>query len=311
MEIAHPRISVLILTYNRANLVERSIKSVLAQTFTDYELVLVDNGSTDDTLNVLNRYRDLENVRVFSIEKNIGFARGFNFCLDQIQCEWFCTVGDDDAITPNALETLFQVVDDFDPTITAVSSNGWDSATDQASGIGLEADQYLPIGEVVAKCDGDFWGITKSSLIKDKRLNPDIPGMENTLWYKVDAEAKRYYIHKHLITYYTDHSGPRETAKQDADLKVKAKLYKELLTEPFFWEVLQKYNPAQFHQRCLKAMHFLKAVGDHKNSRVYQKMLAKDQPSWKDRLQALVIQLLPSSILTQLFFWKQRSKANG
>ncbi len=310
MTESSPRITVFILTYNRANLVERSIKSVLAQTFKDYELVLIDNGSTDETQKVFDRYRDLPNVRTFRIEENIGFARGYNFCLDQIQCEWFCNVGDDDTITPDALEVLFGIVDDFDPTITAVSSNGWDSATNAASGIGLFADQYLSPKDIVANCDGDFWGMTKSELIEGKRLNPDIPGMENTLWYKVDAEAKRYYIHKHLITYYTDHSGPRETAKQNADLKIKAKLYKELLTEPFFWEVLKKYNTSQFRTRCLKAMHYLKAVRDYDTSKVYQKMLREDRPGLKDRVHASIIRFLSPTILTKLVFWKQRLKAS-
>lgn len=305
-----PRITVFILTYNRAKLVERSIESVLAQTFKDYELLLVDNGSTDETLQVFERYRHLPNVRIERIEKNIGFARGYNFCLDQIHCDWFCNVGDDDAITPDALETLFKVVDEFDPTVTAVSSNGWDSATKQASGIGLFADQYLSLKEIVANCDGDFWGMTKTELIKGLRLNPAIPGVENTLWYKVDALAKRYYIHRHLITYYTDHEGPRETASQNSDLKIKAKLYKTLLSEPFFWEVLQKYNPSQFRERCLKAMHFLKATGDYTTGKVYQEMLSQTKISLKDRLQASAIRILPPAVLVQLFHWKQRRKVS-
>lgn len=302
-----PRITVLILTYNRANLVERSIKSVLNQSFKDYELVLVDNGSTDNTPAVFSKYEDQENIRIFRIEENCGFAKGFNFCLDQIRGEWFTTVGDDDEITPDALAVLFNTVDEFDPMLTAVSSNGLDSSTGKNSGLGLYKDQYLTIEKIVKHCDGDFWGMTKSDLIKDKRLNPDIPGMENTLWYKVDAEANRYYVDKQLITYHTDHSGIRETDKQNADLKIKATLYKELLTEPFFWEVLQKYNKKQFRDRCIKAMHFLKAVGDYETYKIYQKMLMKDRPSLRYNVHASVIGILSPALLTKLFFWKRRA----
>lgn len=87
-----PRISVFILTYNRAHLVERSIQSVLAQTYKDYELILVDNGSTDRTVEIFEKYKNLDQVRISNIEKNIGFARGYNYCLDQIRGEWFCNV---------------------------------------------------------------------------------------------------------------------------------------------------------------------------------------------------------------------------
>lgn len=304
MKKRKPRISVLILTYNRAHLVERSINSVLNQTFQDYELVLVDNGSTDHTPELFEKYQGQDNIRIFRIAENVGFARGFNYSLDQIQGEWFASVGDDDAITPNALEVLFNVVDNMDPELTAVNSNGLDSATGQNSGIGLYEDQYLPIEKTVAKCDGDFWGITKSELIKDKRLNTDIPGMENTFWYKVDAIAKRYYIHRQLITYYTDH-GPRETSKQNEDLNIKAVLYQKLLSEPFFWEVLKKYNKKQYRARCIKAMHFLKAVNDFETYRVYQQMLAEDYPGLRYRVHASLIGILTPQLLTRLYFWKR------
>lgn len=301
-----PRITVLILTYNRAKLVERSIQSVLRQSFQDFELVLVDNGSTDDTPAIFEKYKQQERIRIFRIEDNIGFARGFNFCLDQIQGEWFATVGDDDEITSDALEVLFNLVDEKDPTLTAVSSNGLDTSTGQNSGLGLYEDQYLPLETIVAKCDGDFWGITKSELIKDKRLNPDIPGMENTLWYKVDAIARRYYTHQQLITYHTDH-GERETNKQSADMTIKVKLYKELLTEPFFWEVLRKHNKKQYRDRCIKAMHFLKASGEVKAYKKYSAMLHEDQPGLKYNMHARIIHLLPPGILTRLFYWKQQA----
>lgn len=301
-----PRITVLILSYNRANMVERSIESVLKQSFQDFELVLVDNGSTDDTPLIFEKYREKENVRLFRLEKNIGFARGFNFCLDQIRGEWFTTVGDDDEITEDALEVLFNVVDYKDPELTAVSSNGLDTSTGQNSGIGIYKDQYLPIEKIVAQCDGDFWGMTKSVLINDKRLNPDIPGMENTFWYKVDAVAKRYYIHKQLIIYHTDHS-KRETTKQNANMSIKTKLYKELLSEPFFWEVLKQYNKKQYRDRCIKAMHFLKASGEMEAYQTYRAMLRDDHPGLKYSVHANLISILPPKFLTQLFYWKQKA----
>lgn len=306
MKVAKAKISMLILTYNRAHLVERSIKSVLNQTYKNYELILVDNGSTDDTPKVFKKYQDQENIRIFRLEKNKGFAGGFNFCLDQIQCEWFATVGDDDEIMPDALEKLFKVLDTVDPSFTAINSNGIDSATGSFSGIGLEQNQYLPIETIVKYCDGDFWGITKTELIEGKRLNPRIPGLENTFWYQIDAIAKRYYIHEPLITYYTDH-GPRETSSQTDDLAKKARLYQELLSESFFWETLKKYNKKQFRTRCLKAMHFLKASGYKKTCESYRQMLQEDQPNVKEQLHANLIQILSPKMLTHLYRLKRRS----
>lgn len=54
MKFKKPIVSVIIPTYNRAQLITRSIKSVLEQTFQDFEILLVDDYSTDDTKDVIN-----------------------------------------------------------------------------------------------------------------------------------------------------------------------------------------------------------------------------------------------------------------
>ncbi|MEO1515622.1 MAG: glycosyltransferase family 2 protein [Bacteroidota bacterium] len=303
--MADIRITMIVQTYNRAHLVERSIQSILRQTFPHYELLIVDNGSTDDTPQVLEKYRFMERVRVIRLEENIGAAGGFNFCLDQLNRDWFAFVGDDDAITENALEVLFGTLETVDPNLTAISSNGWDSATDDYSGIGLSEDQYLPVSTIVSRCDGDFWGITQTQLIQGIRLNPNIPGLEDTFWYKVDAAARRYYVHQALITYYTDH-GPRETNRQGDSMAVKSKLYRELLNEPFFWEVLKKHNPRQFRDRCVKAMHFLKADGELEAFGEYRRMLREERPGLKYQLRSQLIGLLSPGLLTQLYYLKNK-----
>jgi glycosyltransferase involved in cell wall biosynthesis len=59
-----PKISLLLYTYNRADIVVKAIDSILNQTYRDFELVLINNGSTDNTHEVLEKYRDHEKVRV-------------------------------------------------------------------------------------------------------------------------------------------------------------------------------------------------------------------------------------------------------
>ena len=65
MELMSCKISVIIPTYNRANLLPQAIKSVLNQTFNNYEIIIVDDGSTDKTPEVINNYQSKHREIIF------------------------------------------------------------------------------------------------------------------------------------------------------------------------------------------------------------------------------------------------------
>ncbi|HKO97823.1 MAG TPA: glycosyltransferase [Pyrinomonadaceae bacterium] len=93
----NPQVSVVLPTYNRAQTLERSIRSVLNQTFTDFELIIVDDGSTDESNSILRKFADLTNVilasrprRGCSAARNYGIrvARGRYVAFQDSDDEW-------------------------------------------------------------------------------------------------------------------------------------------------------------------------------------------------------------------------------
>ena len=71
--MSEPIVSVLMGAFNRAPLIAPAIESVLAQRFADFELIIVDDRSTDDTLAIARRYERLDGrVRVFVNDRNLG-----------------------------------------------------------------------------------------------------------------------------------------------------------------------------------------------------------------------------------------------
>jgi glycosyltransferase involved in cell wall biosynthesis len=103
-------ISVIMLTYNRETLAARAIESVLAQTFRDFEFIIVNNGSTDRSGAIADEYaaKD-ERVRVIHRERgNIGSGR--NTGLDAARGEWVAFIDDDDWCEPDMLEFLYMLV---------------------------------------------------------------------------------------------------------------------------------------------------------------------------------------------------------
>jgi glycosyltransferase involved in cell wall biosynthesis len=104
-----PKISVIMLTYNRENLVSKAIESILAQTETGFEFIIVDNGSCDRSGDIADEYaRKDGRIRVLHRERgNIGSGR--NAGLDMIQGEYVAFIDDDDWAEPDFLEFLYKL----------------------------------------------------------------------------------------------------------------------------------------------------------------------------------------------------------
>jgi glycosyltransferase involved in cell wall biosynthesis len=98
-----PRVSVAISTWNRAHLVGRAIRTALAQTFEDFELLVVDDGSTDATPEVLAGVND-GRLRLVRHERNHGISRTRNTSLGLARGEWLAFLDDDNEWAPDYLE---------------------------------------------------------------------------------------------------------------------------------------------------------------------------------------------------------------
>lgn len=102
-------VSVIIPTYNRADSVGMSIQSVLNQTWQDFEIIVVDDGSTDNTRQVVERFDD-GRIRYICMEKNGGASRARNEGIRQAKCDFIAFLDSDDEWMPRKLEKQMQVM---------------------------------------------------------------------------------------------------------------------------------------------------------------------------------------------------------
>ena len=107
---AIPKVSVIITTYNRANLLARAVNSVLAQTYTDYEIIIVDDCSSDNTQSVVQQFTD-PRVRQIRHYSNRGAAAARNTGIANAVGEYIAFLDDDDECTPNRLADQISVLD--------------------------------------------------------------------------------------------------------------------------------------------------------------------------------------------------------
>jgi glycosyltransferase involved in cell wall biosynthesis len=119
MKLNMPRVSICIPTYNRKNYLKKTLESVFAQTYKDYEVVIVDDGSTDGTDQMIkqNNY----SVRYFW-QKNQGVADARNKLLKLAEAEYITFIDSDDLLFPYAVEDLINLVEYNGSGVVAYSS---------------------------------------------------------------------------------------------------------------------------------------------------------------------------------------------
>jgi len=103
-----PTVSVCIPTYNRSRYLLDCIKSILRQSFSDYELIIVDDCSTDNTSEVVHKFKD-SRIRYLRNDENVGQMMNLNKCLDVATAEFICVFHDDDVYDPQILEKHLRV----------------------------------------------------------------------------------------------------------------------------------------------------------------------------------------------------------
>ena len=121
MSNENPKVSICIPNYNYGNYIGDAIQSVLDQSFTDFELIIVDNCSTDDSENVIQKFTD-KRIKYFKNETNIGAIRNCNKCVSIAQGEYIFILHSDDELMPNMLEKYVQKLDD-NPNVGLVCSS--------------------------------------------------------------------------------------------------------------------------------------------------------------------------------------------
>lgn len=98
-----PQISVIVPVYNVEKYLPQCIESVLSQTFSNFELLLIDDGSTDHSGSICDRYAQNDSrIRVYH-QPNQGVSAARNFGVEHAQCEWLCLIDSDDYLDQDYL----------------------------------------------------------------------------------------------------------------------------------------------------------------------------------------------------------------
>jgi len=206
----NPKVSVIIPTYNRANLLARAIKSVLNQTFQDFELIIVDDGSTDNTKEVVEEFQKKDSRIKYIFQENSGGpAKPINTGIKNSRGEYIAILESDDEWLPEKLEKQAEILDRF-PNVGLVSCYAFKIFSN-----GKKTIYKAPFSGILKKEDWkkywQLWGILSFSTILMRRESVEKVGLldENLkiaadvdFYLRFIKQFDFYFIPIPLINYY-------------------------------------------------------------------------------------------------------------
>lgn len=171
--MSHPRVSVLMPVYNAERYAAASIQSILDQTFSDFELVIIDDGSHDGSLEVIRRYQRADNRIVSYSRPNTGIVGALNDALALARGDLIARMDADDISMPHRFERQVAFLE-TSPEYEVVSSRVL--LTDPDGEPIFECPQEITHEEIMAAYDNIRWAVVTSAAMMRRATLREIGG---------------------------------------------------------------------------------------------------------------------------------------
>lgn len=220
-----PLITVITTLYNRRNTIRRAINSVARQTFRDFEYILVDDGSTEDSDDIVEAFMSEADFPVMYIKKpNGGVHTARNAGVREARGDLICFLDDDDEMFPYTVESFLKAWDSI-PSSKRSEYRGVVALCCDQNGVQSgksfpENINELPWPQGMRVCDatgGEHRDINTAKCLKEN-LFPEPEGItlvsESIMWKKLEQHYKEWFINDILFIYHTEGEGYTRAAKK-------------------------------------------------------------------------------------------------
>ena len=217
-------VSIITPSYNTARFIEETINSVLAQTYTNWEMIIVDDCSKDDTDAVVGRFSD-PRIRYLKNEKNSGAAVSRNRALREAKGKWIAFLDSDDLWEPTKLEKQIRFMEEknchFSYTnYTEIDDDGNSLGTmwtgpKKISKLAMYSFNYM--GCLTVMYDRDYVGLIQIADLKKRN--------DYAMWVKVVKKCPAYLLDEVLATYRVRSTGSIMDRKKGPWARVKFNYY--------------------------------------------------------------------------------------
>lgn len=180
--MGQPSVAIVILNWNGKHHLEQFLPSVLATTYSNYSVIVADNGSTDDSVSYLKENHP--QIDIIILEKNFGFAKGYNEALKLVSADYYMLLNSDVEVQPNWLQPMVEILGEEKNAVTCqpkILAYKHRNLFEYAGGSGGWLDLYgypFARGRIFDICEEDkgqfdkteevFWASGAAMLIKSE-----------------------------------------------------------------------------------------------------------------------------------------------
>ncbi len=241
-----PFFSIIIPTYNRAYIISQAIESVLNQNFKDWELIIVDDGSTDNTYEVVKRYLRDKRISYFKFDKNMGVNIARNFGIKKAMGMYIIPLDSDTQLLNGALDLIFNILSIKSDVICFFHIEN------------LSGKKYKPIpaqGYIQYKdflCElfkGDYLPIVRRDYFINVLYYEDIKGGEGIVWKRIIKKLGGVNFYPYKVLLNNDLLEDRLSIKRK-NFKRLSQVFKKDLE--IFGKDYLKYCPKLFFEKLIK-----------------------------------------------------------
>ncbi len=253
--MAKPTVSVVIATYNYGRFLTEAIESVLAQSYKDYEIVAIDDGSSDNTRRVVEPYLALPNFFCHHLKKNIGQPRAKNLAIRQSRGEFIAFLDGDDVWLPEKLEKQIRLFERSKDVGVVYSDFVWFRGDRDLPELGhppyargcvtrnLILDNIVPFSSSVVR---------RECFAKNGMFDESIPvAIDYDLWLRLSLNWAFDYVPEKLVRIRVGHT--RLSSRSEERMKIARRI-----TQRFLSAHKERIDPSESLRRQDLALTYLR-----------------------------------------------------
>jgi glycosyltransferase involved in cell wall biosynthesis len=280
-----PAVTIIVTTYNRAGLVPRAIESVLGQTYPNVDLVVVDDGSTDDTREVLAQYDDDPRVRIVRHDRNRGTNAAKNTGLSALPdaCTLFGMLDSDDTLTPDAVDIVARVFEDKGEHCSIVF--GWGRAVPSGAPTGQMVHLTDGQGEVTYSdalagfYRGDFWHLARRDLLGAMRFEERASRCCGSVWWRLLRAAPGWLVPDVVLNVDTTGADRLSIPPDYRRRSAVGMMWSEQAMLDAVGEDLRRHDPRTYGQWLTELAKWAALAGDGPRARLASRRAVRLAPS--------------------------------